>query len=226
MPPRLGPVLREAISDFYYNSWRFGPANVIWTALFVAIVVAAATWSPAIGLVPLLALPTAGLARMAAIVARGEAVTFSDFRQGMTRAWRPAMLVGVGATALAAILTTNTVLGLGLGGPFGWAFSAFALYADVGLTMILVAFWPLLGDPAREGRSVTEHLKLAALVNLARPGRMAGMTILLAAFLVASTVLFAALVTVSIAYATLVATRYVLPLADRIEGRADAGPKA
>ena len=107
-----------------------------------------------------------------------------------------------------------------------WAFSAFALYADVGLTMILVAFWPLLGDPAREGRSVTEHLKLAALVNLARPGRMAGMTILLAAFLVASTVLFAALVTVSIAYATLVATRYVLPLADRIEGRADAGPKA
>ena len=47
-----------------------------------------------------------------------------------------------------------------------------------------------------------------------------------AVFLVASTVAIVALVTISVALAALVATRYVLPAADRLEATLDAARSA
>ena len=49
--------------------------------------------------------------------------------------------------------------------------------------------------------------------------RMLGLTLVILAILIVSTVLFAALVTISVAYISLVATHFVLPAADR--SRAD-----
>ena len=68
------------------------------------------------------------------------------------------------------VFATNMVLGLQLGGPVGWLFSALAGYATLGTAMGLVAFWPILADPRREGWSLGRRLRLALLVNLARPG--------------------------------------------------------
>jgi hypothetical protein len=45
------------------------------------------------------------------------------------------------------------------------------------------------------------------------------LALVLAAFLAASAVLAAALITVSVAYSALVAAHFVLPAADRLEGR-------
>jgi hypothetical protein len=219
-PPRLGGAFREAAFDLYYNSWRMVPANIVWGLGFVAILVlAGGVWLPALSLLALLAVPVAGLHRMAAMIERGGGTSFSDFVIGMRRFFWPALAAGIIATLLAIVFTANVILGLQLGGVLGWLFSAFALYGDIGLAMVLVAFWPILVDPLREELPIRRRLWLAVLVSLARPGRMFVLTLLIAAVLIASTVLFAAIVTVSVAYVSLVGARYVLPAADRLEGR-------
>jgi hypothetical protein len=220
--PPFGGVVRAAISDFYFNSWRLVPANFAWTLTLVALILAALSWPPAVLLLPLLALPTAGIARMAALAARGEAVAFADFGGGIARTWRGALAAGYTGMALIVVFGTNLVVGMGLGGPAGWLFSAMAGYAAIGTAMVLVALWPILADPRREGWSLGRRLRLALLVNLARPGRMAGLTLVLAVLLAASTALFAVLVTAGVAFAILIATRYVLPIADALEGGAPA----
>jgi hypothetical protein len=217
--PSLGAALRAAATDFYFNSWRLAPANVVWGVSFVALLVVAAVWLPGFALTPLLVIPMVGISRMAALVVRGESVGFSDFAAGIVAHWRQALLVGAASTLLAAVFTTNIVIGLQAASPAGWLFGTLALYADIGLAMMLTAFWPILVDPSRPGLPLRRRLRLAAMVNLWRPGRMAGLTILLVAVLAISAVLFAPLLTISVAYVSLVATRYVLPLADRLEGR-------
>ncbi len=218
-PPRLGGAMREAAFDLYYNSWRMVPANIVWGVLFVAVILLGGLWLPFLVLLAVLAVPFAGIVRMAAGVARGAGTSFSDFTTGMRRFLWPALATGAVATLLAIAFGVNVVLGLQLGGLFGWFLSAMALYGEIGLAMTLVAFWPILVDPLREELPVRRRLWLALLVNLARPVRMFFLTALLTALLVASTVLFAAVVTVSVAYVSLVAARYVLPAADRLEGR-------
>lgn len=195
------------------------PANVIWGLMLVALLFGAAVWLPLAALASLLALPVAGMHRMAALLQRGEPAGFSDFIEGIRRFGVPAFALGIGAVLLVGVFTTNVFVGLNIGGVVGWSLSALALYGDIGLAMFLVAAWPILVDPLRADISVRKRLKLAALLNLARPGRMFGLTLVIGVLLVLSTFLFAALLTVTVAYVSLVATRYVLPAADRLEGR-------
>ena len=211
--------MREAAADFYYNSWRLVPANLIWGVLLLGLVTLSALWLPLALLLALLAIPAAGLYRMAALIHRGAGTSFGDFLSAMVRWAGPALALGMGAMVLAFVFTANVFIGLEMGGVIGWGLSAFALYADIGLAMFLVAAWPILTDPAREDLSLKHRLKLALVVNLARPGRMFALTFIIGALLVVSTVMFVALLTVSLAYVSLLATRYVLPAADRLEGR-------
>ncbi len=217
--PRLGLALREAASDFYFNSWRLVPANMIWGALVLLLLVAAAIWLPLAALAGLLAVPVAGIYRMAALIHRGAAVSFSDTIAGMRRFAGAALAIGAGATFLAAVFSANIVIGIQVGGIAGGVFSVLAAYADLGLAIYLVAAWPIVVDPLREELTLRSRLWLAFLVIAARPGRMLLLTLVVLAILVASTVLFAALLTISLAYVSLATTRYVLPAADRLEGR-------
>jgi hypothetical protein len=217
--PSVGNAFREALNDFYFNSWRLAPANVAWGIGLIAVLALGVTWIPALALAAALAIPTAGIFRMAAIAVRGDGLRFSDLGAGMARFWRPALVIGAGSLVLAVVFSVNMVIGLEAPGPAGWLFGALALYGNVGLAMMLVAFWPILVDPRRADRSIRDCLRLALLVNLARPARMAVVTILLGVILVISTVFFAILLTAAVAYVSLVATRCVLPIADRIEGR-------
>jgi hypothetical protein len=82
-----------------------------------------------------------------------------------------------------------------------------------------VVAWPLVMDPLREGQPLRARLRLAVILVLAHPLRMGALALVLAAFLAASAVLAAALITVSVAYCALVAAHFVLPAADRLEGR-------
>jgi hypothetical protein len=75
-----------------------------------------------------------------------------------------------------------------------------------------------MNEPARE------RLRLAALLVLAHPVRVVGLGLVLAALIVISVVAVVALLTVSVAFAALVATRYVLPAADRLEARLGGRP--
>ena len=218
----IARAVRQAAVDFYFNSWRFVPANLAWALLLLVVLFAAVTWPPAIVLAVTLAVPVAGLHRMAAILARGEATSLSDFVDGVRRYAVPATGIGAGAAILGFVLVTNVATGLGADNPLGWFLGATAAWGLVALAMYLVAVWPILVDPNREGAPVRRRLQLAGLVVIGRPGRLFVVTILVGATLVASTALLGAIVLVGVAYASLLATRWVLPTADELEARFEA----
>ena len=219
----LRAALRQSLTDFYFNSWRLAPANFVWGTVLILALLAGPTSLLGLALFVVLAVPTAGLYRLGALIARGEPAAFSDFVDGMRRFGIAALATAAGAAILAVVFTTNIGVGLEVGGPLGWFISALALWGDVALVMLLVAFWPVLVDPDREGVGLRRRLMLAGLVVIGRPGRVLALTAAVAAILAVSTVLFAAILLVSVAYVAIVSARYVLPLLDALEARLPEG---
>jgi hypothetical protein len=219
----LKGALRQSLTDFYFNSWRLAPANFVWGVGFVAFVLAGPLTVVGGVILVLLAVPLAGIHRVAALLARDEPAAFSDFVDGMRHYAAPAVAVATGAAILAIVFTTNVVVGLEVGGPVAWFIGAMALWGDVALVMLLVTFWPVLVDPHREDLPLRRRLALAGLVVIGRPGRVVALTLVVAAILIVSTVLFAAILLVSVAYVSLVSARYVLPLLDALEARLPEG---
>lgn len=218
--PRLAAVVRTALGDFYFNSWRLVPANLAWGALLLAVLVAAALWSAlALLALPILAVPQAGLARLAALIVRGEAVSLGDAVEAWRRYLLPSLVLGYGLAIPTAVLGVNVAYAVADGGVVAVAVGTLALWGLAALGAFAVAAWPLLVDPARDQAAVRDRLRLAALLGLAHPGRILALALLVALLLALSTAAFAALLTVSVAYATLVAARYILPASDRLEAR-------
>jgi len=218
----IGRAVRQAAIDFYFNSTRFVPANVVWGLGALVVLFVAVAWPPAIVLAVLLAIPVAGMHRMAALLARGEAASLSDFVDGMRRFGVAAAGVATGAAILAFVLTTNMVVGFGSGEPLGWFLGATALYGDIALLMFLVAAWPILVDPQHESARLRRRLQLTGLVVIGRPGRLFLLTTLVVVLLALSIVVLAGIVLVSVAYVSLLATRWVLPAVDELEARYEA----
>jgi uncharacterized membrane protein YesL len=218
----IGQAVRLAGSDFYFNSWRFVPANVAWALTVLAVLLAAMIWTPALVLAPLVAVPIAGIHRMAAVLARGEAAGMSDFVDGMRRFGLPAAGMLAAIAVLALILVTNLITGFASNEPLGWFVGATALWGLVALAIGVIAVWPILVDPRHEEAPLRRRLQLAALVVVGRPGRLLLLTLLIAAILIASTALLGAIVLVGVAYSSLLATRWVLPAVDELEARFEA----
>jgi hypothetical protein len=218
----IGRAIRLAAIDFYFNSPRFVPANAAWALVALVVLFLAVAWPPAIVLGAVLAIPVAGLHRMAALLARGEATSLSDFVDGMRRFGAAAAVVAAGASILAFVLTTNVVIGFESGSPIGWFLGATALYGVIALVMFLVAVWPILVDPQRESAPVRRRLQLAGLIVIGRPGRLFLLTAIVIVVLAASVVILAGIVLVGVAYTSLLATRWVLPAADELEARYEA----
>ena len=115
------------------------------------------------------------------------------------------------------VLGTNVVTGLVSATPLGWAMATLALWGLVAAWLFAWTVWPIVTDPWRAAWPVRERVRLAAVLLLAHPIRIAALGVVLAAFLAVSTVAFVALLLVSVAIASLVAARYVLPAADRLD---------
>jgi hypothetical protein len=209
------------MSDFYFNSWRLVPANAIWGLGLMVLVALVFSFAPALPLwLGLLAFPTAGIFRLAAIMARDRPAAFSDALEAWRRFLGPILLIGAVAGVGSSILLFNIVFGFVSNDPVGWIFATLALWGFLALWAVALAFWPLLLDPLREGETLSAKLRLAVTVILIAPGRYVALMLLAWLFLLISTILLAALLTVSVAFVALVVSRYVLPLADRIEARA------
>jgi len=167
-----------------------------------------------------MALPTVGVFRLAALIVRGDAVSLSD----AFAAWRiyaaPALAAGVVLTALMVVLVLNITIGLVSGNIFGAVLAALAVWGLLVVWGVALCFSPLLVDPRRDDMPIRDRLRLAGVMVLVSPVRMGLLLVLAGAFLAVSAVLFAPLLTVSVAFVSLFATRYVLPAADRLEGRA------
>jgi hypothetical protein len=219
-PPTLSGALRTSISDFYFNSWRLVPANLIWGLGLAIVYVASFTfWPAAVVLAPLLCLPVVTMHRIGGRIVRGGDVSLSD---GL-RAWRE---VGIGAVVVGAlaivgglVMIANLIGGLQGGDLIGVAFATLAAWGLVILAVWLCTFWPIVADPNRVHDGLRANARMAAYLVLAHPVRMAALTIVLGVLYVASAIVFAALVTVSLAFAAVVACRFVLPALDRLEAQ-------
>lgn len=223
--PRLGGALRGAAIDLYFNSWRLVPANLAWSVCLVAILALAASVSLlALLLLPLLALPTVGIYRMASLIVRGEPVALSDAFSAWRRFGGPALALATALLVAGSMFVFNVVTGLLRSDVAGWSLATLAFWGLVVVVMTASVTWPILVDPRRETVGVRARVRLAILLVLAHPMRFAALSLVLGLIVVVSTVGFAALLTVSVSYVALVAARYVLPAADRLEARLGARP--
>ena len=224
--PTIGGAFGAGGSDLFYNSWRVVPANLI---VGVGLVVVLWVWAIAGALaaavvsVPL-ALPLAGLFRLGAMATRGRDVNLSDVLDPARAEPVPILLTGAGFAAALLVLGTNLIGGILVGGVFAWAIATAAFWGLGILVALGFALWPIAVDPERAGMTWRARVRLAGLLVLAHPGRMGALSILLVILLAISTVIVAAVLTVSIGFAALVACRYVLPAADRLEVRLGERP--
>ncbi len=213
--PRLARVVQTAFVDFFANSWRLLLVNVAWGIGVLGLLAATSQTPLAIVLTPLLSLPTVGVFRVAALVARNEPVTAIDgFRAWWSLGGR-ALLLGAGLLAAGLVFATNLMTGLQGGGVVGWSLATFAAWGLVATGLVAVVAWPLVADPWREELPLRTLVRLSVLMALAFPLRLGALLVLVAVLLAVSTLALVAVLTISLAYAALVCCRYVLPATDR-----------
>jgi hypothetical protein len=217
----IGGAFRAAGADFYFQSIRLVPANVAWGAGFLAVLAIAFWLSPALALViaPLLCLPLVGIVRLAAQIVRSDDLVLSDIATALRSYGLSALAAGVVFEVATLVAATNVVAGIAGGGAIGWAFAMLAAWGLAALWVVGLAFWPLLVDPARDAMPVAARARLAGLVVLAHPARFASLGASVAVVTIVSVVAFAALLSVSVAFIALAASRVTLPAADQLEAR-------
>ncbi len=216
--PGLRAAARASATDFYFNSVRLVAANVLWGGTLLALIVAATITPVAVVLAPLLAFPTAWIFRLTALLARNRPISFWD-GLAIRHSAASTLLLGVAFAGCGAILFGNVATGVQSDSPVGWAVATLAFWGLVAGWLLAWTIWPLLLDPARAGRPVRERLRLAALLLLAYPRKLGGLGLTLFVVVAISTIAFVALLTFAVALSALVAARFVLPAADRLEGR-------
>lgn len=212
--------MRVAAEDLYYHGVRLVVVNLAWgiAAVLTAFLL---TRSAPIGVVALVAMVpfTAGLMGMAATVVRERTLVMSDFARALRgRVWR-LLVLGMAQLAIVVLTVFDLLLGFQLGGIFGLVLAIIAFYTTIAIWVLSIVVWPIVADPERSDEPVRSSVRLGALLALAHPVRMGLLALVLGAVTLASTILVAAIITVSAAYVALVAAHYVLPSADRLEGR-------
>jgi hypothetical protein len=217
--PRLGSAIRAAVTDIYLNSWRFLAGNLIFGVGFLALLAGLtfglAGWLLAIPLI----VPAAGCMRMATTLVRDGHTDFGEFLSVVRRPWT-ALGLGGAQLGVTAVLVVDLALGLSWNHPAGVFLAVSAGYALLVGWALACLVWPLVLDPERENDPLRARVRLAATLLVAHPIRLGTIALLVGATLAAATVAIAALLTIALAFAFCVLARYVLPAADRLEGRA------
>ena len=218
----IGGAIRAAGKNAYFHSWRLLPANIVWAVVAIALAVAIVVSPLGVVLVPVLALPTAGIFRITTRIARGQAVSFWDAVDAWSSDIVRTLALGAAFTLALAILGFNVASGLASASALGWAFATLAAWGLVATWLFAWTAWPIVVDPDRADRAFAERLRLAALLVLAHPVRIGAFAFVVAVFLAVSAVAIVALVTISVAFAALVASELILPAADRLEAQLQA----
>lgn len=221
--PRPGAVVRSAVRDLYDNSWRFLGANVLVGVLLLVVALLAVGGLAALALLPLVAVPAAGMMRMAARLVRERHADFSDVTDVLRHPGRSLLLAVVQCLVL-VVLLVDMRLGTLLGGFGGTFLVVSAVYGVALWWAYAAALWPLVTDPARDGAPLGRLLRLALVVLVAHPVRIGGLLLVAGLLLAIATLLIAPVVTFAMALVWLLVAHAVLPVADRLEGRRATNP--
>jgi hypothetical protein len=206
-PPGAGEALRRAARDFYEESWRLVPLNTLLSA-YVLAVLGVAAFVPAalvllLGAGPLLAT----LVAAAVIVVESGSITFVEVAEAFRRCWVRGLVLG-GALAL-GVVATVVALGFYAGaGTLAWPLAVLALYLGGTFALYQLVLWPLaLRDCERPLRDAARE---AGLVLLRRPGAVTALGLgLLAVNVLGIALAVLPFLTLTIAYSSLAAARFV-----------------
>lgn len=215
--PGVPAAVVAALRDLLEQPLPLIAANVVWAAVaFIAWIgwLVSPVWGIAVSVV--LAWPAVVVATLAARVVRGEPVGLRDaVRWPLSRMAVP--LLGLGATLVVVIALVDIAAGLASADALGLALATLAAWGLVALAVVACIAWPLLGDSRRERHGARRILRLAVSVAFLHTLRCAVTTIIVTILLIASAVLVAPLVSVSVSLAALILSRIVLPLADTVD---------
>ena len=160
--PAVGSAIRAALGDFYVNSLRMVPANLVWAATLIGVWLAFLVAPLGFLLLPLLAFPTASIFRIAVLVVRGGPLSLWDG----VRVWRtdpgPILVLGIVLVSCLALFLVNIVSGVRGGGVIGWVVATCAAWGAVVAWLVSWTAWPLLLDPCRADRPVRERLRIGS----------------------------------------------------------------
>jgi len=219
--PGVRPSLAGGVVELYFHLLPLAIANLAWGCCLVVVLGLAVFVSPfSLLMMPLLAVPGAGLQRLADLAACGGWVDLEEFTSAVRALAVPAIATAFGTCVAGVVLFSDMAFGIHAGGAAGWTMAALAGWGLAAVAGWSLVFWPLLADPRRASVSVRARARLAARVALARPGRTLGLAGALVLVATIATVLFAAIVSVGAAYVAVSAARFALPLADRLEAPA------
>ena len=201
--------------DLFEHSWRLVVANLAW-GLTLLVILSALTLSPGgLLLLPLLAIPTSGVYRVAALIARGERVGVAD---SLTVWWRftgRSLALGVPIASVAIVLGTNVIIGLGTGEVVGFALAIVATWGLVALAVSCVVLWPIVVDPWRDELPSRDLIRLGLLMALAFPWRFLVVAVVLGVVFILTSLAVVTFLSLALGFVALIACRYVLPAADR-----------
>jgi hypothetical protein len=213
-PPRLRTAVVSALSLVVEHAFALLAANLIWALLVAGYVFLLVGVPGLILVVPLLALPTASLTRLAVAAVRAGVPTLAMARDELGRLVLRKLGLAVAQIAVMAISLANLRLVAEIGGVPGLLSGGVALYATIVTVLYGMALWPIVCDPMRAG-PVRGQLRLALAVTLRRPLQLALLGLFAGLAAVASVeVLAVALFLPSVVALAIIG--YVVPAADEI----------
>lgn len=216
--PGIARALLLAAESLFDDLAPMVGGNLVFGACLLVTVLAAQAHLLGNLLIIPLAVPAAGVMRLAAAHVRRGTGHWTDFGDGLRR-WRMVLAVAVVQVLAAGLLVLDLALGLSAGGLVGGVLAAMATYGAALAWVAAVTGWPLLMDPEHDAEPMARRLRLALALMLSRPLRLGLLALLVGALLAIATVAIVPVLLFAFALACLLAAHYVLPAADALEGR-------
>jgi hypothetical protein len=211
----LWSALRAATKTITDDFVRFVAGNVAWMAVVGTALLAGRVYVPGYALVVLVVAASFGLGRMAAFGVRGCPPRLVWLWAGFThRGWAG---FGLGCLQLIMLAVAVANIAIAIQAPrLQLIVSAVVSgYAGLFLAATVLAVWPLLLDPRRGDKTISQIVRLGLVVIAARPGRLLALVVVEAGLVAVGLQTFvAALVLPS--FGLLLASWVVLPLADEM----------
>lgn len=207
--------LLEDLGAFVAGNVLFG------ISLLIAVVVTQLSFAGNLLFVPL-ALPAAGVMRMATVHERDGVSGMPALAQGLRRPWRTLGLAAV-QLSIAFLFSIDVTLGWSLDSLAGSVLAIAGFYGLVALWAYAIVAWTLLLDPRADEWSIRYTLRVAAFVAVSRPLPVLGLSVLLLLLLAVSVLSLVGIFSIGWALSCLIAAHWVLPTTDALLGREAIG---
>jgi hypothetical protein len=211
-PPRLVAAILGAPRLAVEHAFALLVANTLLGLIVAAYVVLLVGVPAAIIAIPLLALPTAALTRLAVAAVRLGVPTLAMARNELGRLPLRKIVLALVQVLVLGISLTNIGLAGEIGGLAGLMSGGVAIYALLGTAIYAMALWPIVCDPRREG-PLREQRRLALVVTVRRPLQLATLALIAGLAAIASVQVLVLVFFLPILVVVAIAG-YVVPAAD------------